>query len=135
MSDFPYRIVCVDDDIKTRKQVREALEATDHDVILVTCGGGEELLDRLQELQPSLIIMDLLMPDMNGPDILDALHRHKHGKDVRVIFLTAHEKILMVDDYKSLGVIGVIKKPFDPKTFAEEIQELWAVETGEASNP
>jgi len=125
MSDFPKRIVYVDDDQTMRGLVRECLERSGEDIVLVTCSNGEELMSRIRELQPDLILLDMVMPDMDGPATLEALKSDRDSANIPVIFLTGKSKLVMVEDYRSLGALGVIHKPFEPKLFPELIKEMW----------
>jgi CheY-like chemotaxis protein len=124
MKEFPQRLVFVEDQASVRKLVREALELAGLDIAFVTCSSGEELLNRLRELQPELILLDLKMPKMSGPDILDALRKSPDGIRVPVLFMTG-TKVEMTDHYRALGVIGVLHKPFDIEKLPEQIGELW----------
>jgi CheY-like chemotaxis protein len=125
VTDFPKRLVYVDDEPDVRRIVREALERMDPDLMLVTCASGEELLSRLRELQPDLILLDLKMPVMSGPDILHELRRREDGQSVPVIFVTGKTRVQMTEEYKTLGVIGVIHKPFDVLKLTEIIGVFW----------
>lgn len=125
MTDFPKRFVYVDDDSDLRRVVRMVIEKIHPDIMLVTCGTGEELIRRLRELQPDLILLDLRMPDMNGPDVLHELRAREDGASIPVILVTSMTKLTMLDDYKELGVIGVIHKPFEVMNLNEIIAELW----------
>lgn len=134
MADLPGRIVYVDDDFDVRQIVRAAFENYDKDkkVVMATCGGGQELISRLRELQPGLILLDLHMPEMNGPDTVDALREHEDGKDIPIIFLTGKKKVVMEDHYRNLGVIGIIYKPFDSDTLPQDVFKLWQDAFGES---
>jgi CheY-like chemotaxis protein len=125
MGEFPKRIVYVDDESSVRALVREALERMDPDLVVVTCSSGAELLNRLRELQPELILLDLKMPDMSGPDVVDALHKRPEGAEVPVIFVTAKTKVEMTEEFTSLSVIGIIYKPFEVMKLIESIGEFW----------
>ncbi len=125
MTDFPKRLVFVDDEKDVRRVVRDIIERIHPDIMLVTCATGEELLNRLRELQPDLILLDLRMPDMSGPDIVHELRAREEGASVPVIFMTGATKIAMNDEYKELGVIGVIHKPFEVMKLPEDIGTLW----------
>ncbi len=125
MTDFPKRLVFVDDEQDVRRIVRDIIERVYPDIMLVTCSGGEELLSRLRELQPDLLLLDLRMPDMSGPDVVHALRAREEGANVPVIFITGATKVTMTDEYKDLGVIGVIHKPFDVMKLPEIIGEMW----------
>lgn len=126
MSDFPKRMVYVDDEPQARKIVKEALGGDEDDPhFLVTCATGRELIARLRELQPELILLDLRMPDMNGPDTIEALRKSPAYTNPPVIFVTERQKVKMIDTYKALGVIGVIYKPLEPKELRSQIEKLW----------
>lgn len=131
----PSRIVYVDDDFDIRQIVRASFEKNDPDgkTVLATCGSGQELLSRLRELQPNLILLDLHMPDMNGPDTLDFLRSNDDGKEVPVIFITGKTKVVMEEHYKSLGVIGIIYKPFNADTLPQDVLKIWEGEFGVVS--
>ena len=125
MTDFPKRLVFVDDEQDVRRVVKDVIERIHPNMMIVTCRSGEELLSRLRELQPDLILLDLKMPDMDGPGVVEALRQREEGQSVPVIFVTGATKVTMTDEYKDLGVIGVIHKPFDVMKFSETIGEFW----------
>ncbi|MEM7679924.1 MAG: response regulator [Pseudomonadota bacterium] len=131
----PGRIVFVDDDNDIRQVVRDSFQMADvsKDVVIATCGSGGELLKRLNELQPALILLDLHMPGMNGIDFIHTLRDHKDGAHTPVIFLTGETRVEMKKQYEDIGVIGVIHKPFDVKTLPEQTFAIWRSEgfTGE----
>lgn len=121
---FPERIVYVDDEQALRDLVRRSLEYGGFEGALVTCGSGKEFFDRLRELQPELLLLDLKMPDMNGVDILERLNAENVGEKIPVVILTGETQVAMQEYYQNLGVIGVIHKPFDLKTFAQVLGEM-----------
>ena len=123
----PGRVMFVDDDIDVRQVVRESFERSEaaEGVVVATCGSGQEMLDRLNELQPALILLDLHMPNMNGIDFIHTLREHPAGTETPVIFLTGETRVKMIKDYEDIGVIGVIHKPFDPKTLPDEVFAIW----------
>ncbi len=125
MSDFPQRIVYVDDDQQMRQLVRDSLESGEDESILVTCGGGQELIARFRELQPDLIILDVIMPDMDGLEVIKTLSEDPDKKDVPIVLLTGKTKLTMENDYKALGAIGIIHKPFDALEFPTMIKAIW----------
>lgn len=128
----PSRVAYVDDDFELRQLVRAAFESysSDDKIVVATCGSGQEMLSRLRELQPNLILLDLKMPEMSGPDMVDLLRENDLGKDIPVIFMTGETKVVMNDIYKALGVIGVIHKPFDIANLVDQINEIWTAEFG-----
>ncbi len=126
MTGFPKRMVYVDDEPLARKTLKEAIGGDEDDpYFLITCATGLELIARFKELNPDLILLDLRMPDMNGPDTIDALRKAPAFNHAPVVFVTDQEKVKMIDEYKALGVIGVIRKPFDPNKVRMQIKKLW----------
>jgi CheY-like chemotaxis protein len=124
MTQFPGRIVLVDDDGEFRQMMRAGFE-TQNDIVFMTCQGGKELLMRLRELQPELVVLDLRMPETDGVDTIAALRGHEDGKDVPVIFLTSVKEMAMDEIYQRLGVIGVIHKPVTTADFPARIETIW----------
>ena len=72
-----------------------------------------------------LCILDVMMPELDGPSTFNKLKEMEKLKNVPVIFMTAKAQVHEVEHFKSLGAIGVITKPFDPMTLCEEIQNIW----------
>lgn len=128
MTDFPTRMVYVDDEPQARRLVQELIGGGEDDPhFLVTCATGRELIARLKELQPDLILLDLRMPDMNGPDTIEELRKTPAYNQAPVVFVTERKKVVMIDEYKALGVIGVIYKPFDERRLRLQIQQMWVL--------
>jgi DNA-binding response OmpR family regulator len=130
MSDFPSRIVCVEDDEDIRDLVRGSLALSGEEFILVGCSSGEEIIDRIRELQPDLLILDLLLGDMTGPDVLEALRPYLNKSRVKILFLNGHLKVVMTDHYRKLGVVGVVYKPFEPEALVEAVRSAWGTQAG-----
>ena len=126
---LPERFVFVDDEQDFRILVRNAIEDSGYEGAFATCGSGEELLKRLKVLQPELVLLDMKMPDMSGPDVLAALYVADCGK-VPVILCTGVFKLEMLEQYKPLGVIGILHKPINFETFLQQISEIWLGHVG-----
>lgn len=131
---LPDRIVCVDDEQGIRVLVREYFENAGYTGMLASCSSGRELLDRFRVLQPDLILLDLRMPGMSGVDALEALRARPDGQDVKVIIVTAAEKVVMNEAYEHLGILGVIHKPFDGDQFFEQLYNILGVEEQQTQN-
>ena len=87
------RIVYVDDSARDRRIASAALEGGgENGNVFITCSAGDELIARLKELKPDLILLDLLMPGMNGPDTIDALRKSSVHNLAPVIFVTEQKK-------------------------------------------
>jgi len=74
---------------------------------------------------PQLVLLDVMMPQMDGPQTLSALRGLENGRDTPVVFMTAKSQPHEIRELLALGAIGVISKPFDPMTLAEQVQTLW----------
>lgn len=125
MDGLPERIAYIDDDADLRQLVREKVEHEDLETALAICGSGEEFFLRVRVLQPELVLLDLKMPDMDGPSVLERMQLIEETKGMPVVFMTGVKDVEMIRDYKQLGVIGVIHKPFNIDTFLEDVAKIW----------
>lgn len=89
------------------------------------CGGGQEALAEVGGFAPDLILLDVMMPDMDGPTTLQKLRADPATAAIPVIFLTAKVQPAEVAGFQALGALNVIAKPFDPMTLAAEIRQIW----------
>lgn len=90
-----------------------------------TCKNGKLLLECVEEYKPDLILLDVMMPEMDGPTTYKNLQLNEKTKYIPVIFITAKAQTHEVELFKETGVIGVITKPFDPITLCSDIQNIW----------
>ena len=89
------------------------------------CSSGKESLTVAPEFLPDLILLDVMMPGMNGPETLDALRQLPEIKNTPVIFMTAKVQPEEVEKYMAQGAVAVITKPFDSMTLSDQIVEIW----------
>jgi len=123
------KILLVEDDPDIQEVAVMALE--DFGEYTVTaCSSGEEALDKTPEFSPDMILLDVMMPGMDGPTTLGKLRQKAETADIPVAFLTARTQPHEVEQYKSLGAIDVIKKPFDPVELCATIEQIWALHNG-----
>lgn len=94
------------------------------------CVDGTELLDCAKKNLPDLLLLDVMMPKMDGPTALKELRKIKEFSKIPAIFMTAKIQNNELEEYKSLGAIDVIAKPFDPMILVETIQKAWAKHNG-----
>jgi CheY-like chemotaxis protein len=90
-----------------------------------TCSGGQEALDAVLSVNPDLILLDVMMPGMDGPTTLQQLKGLIDITKTPVVFLTAKVQPQEIQRYRELGAIGVIIKPFDPMQLASQVKALW----------
>ena len=124
--DFPVleRILLVEDEVDIQMVARLALEDIGGFRVEV-CESGAVALERGPAFAPQLILLDFMMPGMDGRKTMEAF-RDVHGLDgVPVVFLTARAQLNEVQEYHRLGAIEVIVKPFDPMTLADRVKEIW----------
>ncbi|MBB5188639.1 MULTISPECIES: response regulator [Zhongshania] len=93
---------------------------------VITCSSGEEGLSLINDFMPQLIILDVMMPGMDGPQILCKLRDMPEFKATPVVFITAKVQADEVEQFKRLGAADVISKPFNPMTLADDVRAIWA---------
>jgi len=118
------RILLVEDDPDVAMVARLALEALGGFRVLL-CTTGEQALARAPGFAPDLVLLDVMMPGMDGPAIFASLHRTPGLENVPVAFMTAKVRPHEVRDLMALGVADVIPKPFDPLTLAQRVRGIW----------
>jgi|SRR5579871_4609865 len=125
----PLHILCIDDEDDIQNVVRLCL-SFDGGFSVSACKSGTEALDFLDQVRPDLILLDAMMPRMDGPATLEAIRTLQAARDIPVIFMTPRGQAGDAERYLRLGAIGVVPKPFDPVTLASEIRKAfgsWAI--------
>lgn len=89
------------------------------------CINGHKLLEALKDFTPDLLLLDVMMPEMDGPTTLRELRKIEKMSAIPAIFMTAKIQNNEIEEYKALGAIDVISKPFNPMTLADEINKAW----------
>ncbi len=89
------------------------------------CSSGQEALEKAPAFAPDLILLDVMMPEMDGPTTLEGMRNIPELERTPIIFVTAKAMRSEVSRYMELGAIGVISKPFDPMTLPDQIREIW----------
>lgn len=92
----------------------------------VLASGGREGVEKARSDRPDVILLDVMMPDVDGPATLALLREDPATADIPVIFLTARSQQGEVESYKALGACGVIVKPFEVARFADQVREIVA---------
>lgn len=118
------RILLADDEPDILEISRIALETVGGFEVSV-CSSGAKLLERLSEFKPDLVIVDVLMPDMTGPEVFEEIRRRPEFDEVPVIYLTGVIQEEELEDLRETGVADIILKPFDPMTLADRINGVW----------
>lgn len=118
------KILYVEDDPDIQTVAVMALEAIGGFTVQV-CSSGRDAIETVTEFEPDLVILDVMMPGMDGPATLEALRKLPAAADANVIFMTAKVQSHEVEHYRKLGAVDVIAKPFDPMTLANQVQAVW----------
>lgn len=120
----PLRVLYVDDDADIRTIVELALSLDPALVVDIAASAIEALSQLDSGLQPDVAVLDVMMPEIDGPALLRRLRGHETARDLPVIFMTAKAQTLDVARFHEQGAIGVIRKPFDPIHLAGEIRAM-----------
>jgi len=118
------KILYVEDEPDIQAVAKLALEAIGGFTVKI-CNSGQEALAELPAYSPDLILLDVMMPGMDGPSTLKALRELDAFKATPVIFMTAKVQPQEVALYKELGALDVIAKPFDPMTLSASVRGIW----------
>ena len=118
------RVLIVDDDESLREIAALSMGAVGgHNV--VTASSGAEALASAASEPPDVILLDVMMPGLNGPDTVARLQADPRTREIDVILLTAKVQPSERTEFSRLvGVAGVIGKPFDPMTLAQQVADI-----------
>lgn len=117
------RVLYVDDEPDIREIADIAL-SLDPELEVRLCASGEEAVALAREWRPSLILLDFMMPVMDGPATLRALREQAVTHDTPIVFITARTSERDMEQLLSLGAAGVLAKPFDPMALAAEARQF-----------
>lgn len=93
---------------------------------VMQCSSGDEAVAKARAFAPDLLLLDFMMPEMNGMQTLQALRRIPELSETPAIFMTAKAMESIEGEMSGLGVLGRITKPFDPVTLPTEIRRFWS---------
>ena len=116
------KILIVDDEVDTLRLVGLMLERQGYEIIAAE--NGEQALEEVEKDAPDLILLDVMMPGMDGPTTLKNLKQVPGLEQTPVIFLTAKVQPNEIQDYIDLGAVDVIAKPFDSMKLADQIHDI-----------
>lgn len=119
------RITYVEDEPDIREVARIGLETLggfDVDV----CVSGMEAVEKAPKFNPDLVLLDIMMPGMDGVETFQALRKIPQLAKTPIVFMTARAQPGDVEHYTALGCAGVIVKPFDPVTLPEQVRSIWS---------
>ena len=124
MSDTLKRILVVEDDPDIQLITRLGLEICGNYEVLV-CGSGAEAVQSAAAFAPDLMLLDLMMPGMDGMATMDALRKLPGLAATPTIFLTANTQDQLRQGLLQRGALGVILKPIEPQALVDQIHAIW----------
>jgi CheY-like chemotaxis protein len=117
-------ILYVDDEPDIREIVQMALGLVPT-LSVSTADSGMRALQSMRTSKPDLVLLDVMMPNMDGPTTLQQMRSQPELQSIPVIFMTAKAMPQEVARFRALGAAAVIPKPFDPMLLAEHVFSIW----------
>lgn len=117
-------ILYVDDEDDIREVAKMSLEIIGG-LTVTDFNNGKEAILKAESINPDIILLDVMMPIMDGPTTLKILRKNPALDNIPVIIMTARVQASEIDEYIQLGAAGVINKPFDPMKLASQVTEIW----------
>jgi len=125
MSEPLSKILYVEDEPDIQAVAKIALESVGG-LITEVCSSGDEALSKVSAFQPDLVLLDVMMPNMDGPSTMKAIREIPEFSTTPVVFMTAKVQPQEVQALLALGALDVIAKPFDPMTLSDQVKKIWA---------
>ncbi len=125
------KILLVEDNDDIRTIIKSALEKIGGYKVHACASGAEALLS-ISEFAPQLLLLDMMMPGMDGPAVLAKVRERPETASLPVVFLTARASSTDIETLFALGALDVLKKPFDPMTLHEQVRAAWHKRIGDA---
>ena len=117
-------ILYVEDDPDIQAIAKLALEKVGGFNVKI-CHSGEEALEAAKEFEPQILLLDVMLPTMDGLTTLAMLRKIPRLVDIPAIFMTAKIQTHEISQYRETGVLDIIGKPFDPMMLAKQINKIW----------
>lgn len=125
MSRRPLQSVLYVDDEPDIREVVELSLALAADLRVESCGSGEEALKVMPVVRPDMVLLDVMMPGLDGPGTLARMRADPALAGIPVVFLTAKALPAEIQRFLALGAVAIIPKPFDALKLAEQVQTIW----------
>lgn len=122
-------VMMIEDDADIREVAKMSLQMVGG-LQVESSHSGEQALEKLKTTVPDLILLDVMMPGLDGPTTLQKIRQIAGLESTPVVFMTAKVMQSEMEHYRSLGAVDVIAKPFDPMTLADRLKEIWSTVNG-----
>jgi two-component system, OmpR family, response regulator len=117
----PLNLLYVDDDPDMHDLAGAAL-ALDPEMTITFASSGEEALSLLSRFHPDGVLLDLVMPGMDGLTVLEEMRKMPGHAETPVVFVTGHSHAVTLQELRALGGKGAVTKPFDPRFLAKNVR-------------
>jgi CheY-like chemotaxis protein len=117
-------VLYVDDEPDIRTIVQIALSLS-KELTVHTGESGAQALELARALHPDVLLLDVMMPGLDGPGTLQQMRADPETADIPIIFVTAKAMPREVAQFREMGAVGVIAKPFDPMQLIQQLLTLW----------
>ncbi|HXR59597.1 MAG TPA: response regulator [Burkholderiales bacterium] len=118
------RICYVEDDEDIQRIVRMSLERVGKMTVEVV-GDPMQAIERMIAFKPELVMLDWMMPGMDGPTLFKKMREVAETQALPVVFITAKASQRELDELRTLGAAGTISKPFSPKDLPDQLRAIW----------
>ena len=126
MPERPLNRICyVEDDEDIQRIVRMALERVGKMTVALV-SDPTQAIQTITEFRPDLVMLDWMMPVMDGPTLFRQMKLRPETSSLPVVFITAKASQRELDELKSLGAAGTISKPFSPKDLPDQLRAIWS---------
>jgi CheY-like chemotaxis protein len=119
------RICYVEDDEDIQRIVRMSLERVGKMTVVVV-SDPTQAIAAMTEFRPDLVMLDWMMPVMDGPTLFKQMKLRPETSALPVVFITAKASQRDLDELRALGAVGTISKPFSPKDLPDQLRAIWA---------
>jgi CheY-like chemotaxis protein len=125
MPSRPLTKICyVEDDEDIQRIVRLSLERVGKMTVEIV-GDPMVAIDAMKAFVPDLVLLDWMMPGMDGPTLFRAMKERPETKALPVVFITARANQVELDELTAMGAAGTISKPFSPKDLPDQLRAIW----------
>jgi CheY-like chemotaxis protein len=119
------RICYVEDDEDIQRIVRLSLERVGKMTVEIV-SDPYAAIEAAVAFKPDLVMLDWMMPGMDGPTLFGKMREDPRTRDLPVVFITAKASSVEMEELRALGAAGAISKPFSPKDLPDQLREIWA---------
>jgi DNA-binding response OmpR family regulator len=116
------KILIVDDELSIMVPLKFLLEKNNYEVFLAS--SGKDAFDSIHDTKPDLILLDIMLPDLDGYEIFQIIRKNQDWDDIKVIYLTAKNRDIDIAKGLNLGVDAYITKPFSNAELIEKVRSL-----------